>query len=121
MSEKNILAYFKSPEDAESVSKKLQSLRVVDMSIDRFSRFPDMEMYKETHFAGDVISISSMGTGSLDPVSASIMAGADSSVSGMSHGGQGGPTGRDILLTVVVEEESFEQALKLIVEADGMV
>ncbi|HEY2493675.1 MAG TPA: hypothetical protein VGI33_12305 [Paenibacillus sp.] len=34
--EKNILAYFKSPEQADSVARKLQSLRIVDMSIDRF-------------------------------------------------------------------------------------
>ncbi|MGF7046078.1 hypothetical protein J2T13_000540 [Paenibacillus sp. DS2015] len=36
MVEKNILAYFKSPEQADSVSRKLQSLRIIDMSIDRF-------------------------------------------------------------------------------------
>ncbi|AJS57674.1 hypothetical protein [Paenibacillus sp. IHBB 10380] len=36
MMEKNILAYFKSPEQADGVARKLQSLRIVDMSIDRF-------------------------------------------------------------------------------------
>jgi hypothetical protein len=39
----------------------------------------------------------------------------------MSHGGDGGPTGRDILLTVIVNSESHDQALRLIEEAGGMI
>lgn len=39
MSEKSILAYFKTPEEAEGVSRKLQALRAEEISIDRFSRF----------------------------------------------------------------------------------
>lgn len=123
MSEKNILAYFKSPEEAEGVSKKLQALRVVDMSIDRFSRYPDTSMYSTAGpFTGGITSLSSMAYGSLfNGETSAILAAADPSASGMSDGGQGGPTGRDILLTVVVEDESFDKAMKIIEEAGGMV
>lgn len=91
MSERNILAYFKSPEEADQVSRKLESLRVVDMSINRFNAFQGKEW--------DVASANS----------------------GMSDGGQGETTGFDILLTVVTEEGSFDQALRSIQEAGGRV
>ncbi|MGN7357794.1 hypothetical protein ACTHPF_10525 [Paenibacillus sp. SAF-054] len=121
MSEKNILAYFKSPEEAESAAKKLQALRVVDMSIDRFSRYPGTEMYGASPFVGDMVSLSASTYGtSFTGESSSILAAADPSASGMSDGGQGGPTGRDILLTIVVEEESFDRAMKIVEDAGGM-
>jgi hypothetical protein len=53
--------------------------------------------------------------------SAGILMAADPSASGMSDGGQGGPTGRDILLTAVVDEEIHEKVLRLVAEHDGMV
>ncbi|MNW68255.1 hypothetical protein D3C74_469760 [compost metagenome] len=56
-----------------------------------------------------------------DTRSAGILAAADTSASGMSHGGEGGPTGRDILLTVVLDSGVFDQALSLIEEAGGMI
>ncbi|OKP91183.1 hypothetical protein A3844_04965 [Paenibacillus helianthi] len=122
MSEKNILAYFKSPEAAEAVSRKLQSLRVIDMSIDRFSKYPGGARYSGNNpLTGDIPSLATMTLNStLDSHSAGILAAADSSASGMSHGGEGGPTGRDILLTVVLDSEVFDQALSLIEEAGGM-
>lgn len=89
MSERNILAYFKSPEEADQVSRKLESLRVVDISINRFSAFQGKEL--------DVAS------------------------SGMSDGGLGETTGYDILLTVVAEDSSFDQAIRSIEEAGGSV
>lgn len=123
MSEKNILAYFKSPEAAEAVSRKLQSLRVIDMSIDRFSKYPGGAQYSGNNpLTGDIPSLATMTLNStLDSHSAGILAAADSSASGMSHGGEGGPTGRDILLTVVLDSEVFDQALSLIEEAGGMI
>ncbi|BCG60321.1 MULTISPECIES: hypothetical protein [Paenibacillus] len=118
MSEKSILAYFKSPEEAEGVSRKLQSLRVVDLSIDRFSRYGGGFTSHADPASG---LISSLGTAAAGYPDAGVMAAADPSASGMSHGGSGGPTGRDILLTVVVDEASFHQALSIIEEAGGMI
>lgn len=42
--------------------------------------------------------------------SPAILAAADVTASGMSDGGQHAVTGRDILLTAVVQEEDFEKA-----------
>lgn len=122
VSEKNILAYFKSPEEAEGAAKKLKALRVVDMSIDRFSLYPGTRMYGANLFAGDMISLSSAAYGtSFNGETSAILAASDPSASGMSDGGQGGPTGRDILLTVVVEEDSFDRAMRIVEDAGGMV
>lgn len=101
MGEKNILAYFKSPEEAGEAATKLRALRAADVSIDRIGRYE--EGYSE-EFG------SSLG----------ILRAADPSSSGMSHGGQGGPTGRDILLTAVVDEGIHHQALRLIEDLDGL-
>lgn len=123
MSEKSILAYFKSPEEAEGVSRKLQALRVIDMSIDSFSKYPGNAQYSGNNpLTGDIPSLAVMTlNSSMDSHSAGILAAADASASGMSHGGDGGPTGRNILLTVVIDSESHDQALRIIEEAGGLI
>ncbi|WP_151735920.1 hypothetical protein [Paenibacillus tengchongensis] len=123
MSEKSILAYFKSPEEAEGVSRKLQALRVIDMSIDSFSKYPGGAQYSGNNpLTGDIPSLAVMTLNSaMDSHSAGILAAADASASGMSHGGDGGPTGRNILLTVVIDAEVHDQALRIIEEAGGLI
>lgn len=113
MTEKNILAYFKSPEEAQGAARKLEALRVQDISIDRFSRYGGGTTV--TAVAGLVMNAD------LSHQSADIMAEADPAESGMSDGGQGGPTGRDILLTVVVDEEHHHQAMRIVEDAGGMI
>lgn len=105
MTEKNILAYFKSPEEAEGVARKLSTLRVADLTIDRFQRYGAEAEHSAgiTHFTAGIVEV------------------ADSSVSRLSHDGEGGPNGRDILLTVVVNDAIHHQALRIIEEAGGMV
>jgi hypothetical protein len=122
MTEKNILAYFKSPEEAELVSRKLQSLQVVDMSIDRFSAYPGGELNNSMNILSGEMSLASLTqNASITNPSAGILAAASPSASGMSDGGQDGTSGFDILLTVVIEESSFDQAMRVIQEAGGMV
>ncbi|MBY9079468.1 hypothetical protein KIH86_15105 [Paenibacillus sp. HN-1] len=118
MAEKSILAYFKSPEEAESVSRKLLSLRVSDMSIDTFSRYGGGTMSANSPANGLISSLGMAATGHPD---SGVMAAADPSASGLSHGGAGGPTGRNVLLTVVIDESTFHQALSIIEEAGGMI
>ncbi|KAA9007672.1 hypothetical protein F4V43_04095 [Paenibacillus spiritus] len=118
MAEKSILAYFKSPEEAESVSRKLQSMRVVDMSIDTFSRYSGG--FNDAYIPANG-QITTLGTAATGQVDAGVMAAADPSASGMSDGGAGGPTGRNVLLTVVIDESTFHQALSIIEEAGGMI
>ncbi|AIQ37343.1 hypothetical protein R50345_23535 [Paenibacillus sp. FSL R5-0345] len=119
MSERSILAYFKSPEEAEGVARKLRALRAIEISIDRFSR------YGGTSFSSGVNpvtgNVARMDSLTAERAHTGILAAADTSASGMSHGGDGGPTGRDILLTVILHSESYDQALRLIEEAGGMI
>ena len=123
MAEKNILAYFKSPEEAEGVAKKLQALRVADLSIDRFSAYSGGELNDTMHpLTGDIVSLTSMTqNASLTNRSAGILGAADPSASGMSDGRQDGLEGRDILLTVVLDENIFDQAMSIIEGAGGFV
>lgn len=119
MSERYILAYFKSPEEAEGVSRKLQALRVIEHSIDRFSRYGETGLKSGVNpVTGNIASMPSM---TAERAHTGILAAADTSASGMSHGGDGGPTGRNILLTVVLNSDSYDQVLGLIEEAGGLI
>jgi hypothetical protein len=123
MGEKNILAYFKTPEAAEGAKKKLQALRPVDISIDRFSKYPgDGSDQVMNPLSGDVPSLGYLTLNAdFSNKSAAIMAAADPSASGLSDGGQDEISGRDILLTAVVDEAVHEKALKIIKDAGGLV
>lgn len=119
MSERYILAYFKSPEEAEGVARKLKALRVVELSVDRFSRYEGTILGSGVNpVTGNVARMDSMTTASIHT---GVLSGADNSASGMSHGGDGGPTGRNIVLTVIVNSETYDQALHLIEEAGGLI
>ncbi|AOZ91742.1 hypothetical protein [Paenibacillus crassostreae] len=122
MAEKNILAYFKTPEEAEKISRKLQSLQVVDMSIDRFSAYPGGELNQPMNLlSGDMSLAGLTQNASITNPSAGVLAAASPAASGMSDGGEDGISGFDILLTVVIEESSFDQAMRVIQEAGGLV
>jgi hypothetical protein len=126
MSERNILAYFHSPEQAEGVASKLKALRVADMRIDRISPYPttsDMGVdHRLNPINGDFPGLGSLTLntdfGSRD---AAILAAASPAASGMSDGGAEFVTGRDILLTAVVNEDVYEQAMRVIEQSGGMV
>lgn len=121
MTEKNILAYFNSPEQAKGVAGKLNALRVIDMSIDTFSRYAG-ERFDNTAnpVSGQIPSLATFTQNAgIVNQSEGILVAADPAASGMSDGGQGGPTGRNVLLTVVVDESSHHQALRIIEEAGG--
>lgn len=118
MSERYILAYFKSPEEAEGVARKLRALRVIEISIDRFSRYGANLNAGINPVTGSAAYMATLHAN--DPYTR-VLSAADPSASGMSHGGDGGPTGRDILLTVIVDSESYDQVLRLIVEAGGLI
>ncbi|SMF35708.1 hypothetical protein [Paenibacillus barengoltzii] len=122
MAEKNILAYFKSPEQAKGVARKLSALRVEDISIDRFSRYAGEGYNPMNPVSGSISSLAAVTQdASITNPSAGILTAADPAASGLSHGGQGGPTGHDILLTAVVDESIHHQALRIIEEAGGLI
>ncbi len=122
LAEKNILAYFKSPEEAEGAKRKLEALRAVDVSVDRFGRYPGEGIEQIMNpVTGNFSSLSELTLDAeITNKSAGILTAADPSASGMSDGGQGGPTGRDVLLTAVMPEEQFHQALQVVKESGGM-
>lgn len=122
MTEKNILAYFRSPEEAESAATKLRELQIIDMSIDRFGKYSGEGIdHIENPINADFPGLGSLTQDTVfEDRSAGILAAADVDASGMSDGGQGGPTGRDILLTVVVEESDHHEALRIVEQGGGM-
>ncbi|MEK4250029.1 hypothetical protein [Paenibacillus sp. FSL W7-1287] len=121
--EKNILAYFKSPEEAQKAAKQLEALGTIDMSIDRFSKNPGGELNSITNPVTGYIS--SLATLSLNADISSrddgILLAAGTDASGYSSGGDHGPTGRDILLTVVVDESVHHQTMQICEQAGGLI
>lgn len=122
MAERNILAYFKSPEEADKVAEKIKNLGVMDVKIDRFSKYSLGSADQLTNpLTGDTPSQATLTLGANAGRDTGILASTDVSASGMSDGGQDPITGRDILLATIVDESMFDQARQLIREGDGLV
>ncbi|WP_169082384.1 hypothetical protein [Paenibacillus sp. PL91] len=124
MTEKNILAYFNSPEQAEKALKQMKPLKIVDSSIDRFDAYPGDGIDRiENPLTSDFPSLGSLTLGGgLSSPDAGILAAASVSASGMSSGGKDNEvTGRDILLTIVVEEEDFDKAMAIVQNEGALV
>ncbi|CAM4302783.1 hypothetical protein L1N85_19070 [Paenibacillus alkaliterrae] len=124
MVEKNILAFFKSPEQAEEALTQLKSLRIIDTSINRFDGYTgDGSDHIENPLTSDFPGLGylTLGGDFIDR-NAGILSAASVSASGMSSGGADNQvTGRDILLTVVVEEEDHEQAMQVVRNAGALI
>ncbi|MGO4106590.1 hypothetical protein [Paenibacillus sp. YAF4_2] len=124
MAEKNILAFFKSPEQAKEALEQIKALKLVDSSIDRFDGYPgdgvDRIMNPITSdFPG--LGYLTLG-GDFPDRDAGILAATSVSASGMSTGGEDNTiTGRDILLTIVIEEEDFDKAMAIVQQAGALV
>ena len=119
-----MLAYFKSEEEAKAALERMSGLRIADSSIRRVDRYPGGGM----HDIMNPISADFPGLGYLvygtdfTNSSAGILAAADVSASGLSSGGPDNRvTGRDVLLTVVVDERDYEQAVRIAMDGGAMV
>ncbi|MDR3541327.1 MAG: hypothetical protein P4L69_10235 [Desulfosporosinus sp.] len=122
MTEKNILAYFKSPEEANKAAEKLKSLGVMDIRIDRFSKYPLGSADQFTNvLTGDSSSQATLTLGANAGRDTGILTSTDVSASGMSDAGQDPITGSDILLATTVDESIFDQTRQLIREGNGLV
>lgn len=124
MAEKNILAYFKSPEQAKKALEQMNSLKVVDSSIDRFDGYPgDGLEHIENPITSDFPGLGYLTLGGdFSDRNAGVLAAASVSASGMSSGGKDNEvTGRDILLTVVIEEEDFDRAMAIVQKEGALV
>ncbi|WP_274650728.1 hypothetical protein [Paenibacillus humicola] len=121
MADRNILAFFDRPEQAEKALSELKQLALTASSIDRVDGYPgdgsDRIMNPITSdFPG--LGYLTLG-GDFDSRDAGILAAASVSASGMSSGGEDNEVrGKNIVLTAVVNEKDYEQAMR-IVERNG--
>lgn len=121
MSEKNILAYFRTPEDAKKAEEKLKEMGAIDTQVDRFSRYPGEGVEQIMNpITSDFPSLAYLTQGTVPTTrNDGILLSADVSASGMSDGGVDTITGKDILLVAVVDESIHHQALKVVEEYGG--
>ncbi|GAA3403619.1 hypothetical protein ACFFNY_03510 [Paenibacillus hodogayensis] len=122
MTEKNVLAYFHSYEEAQGAAAKLKALRIEDMRVDAIGRFPGegsdhIENPIQADFGG--LGNLTLGGDFSDP-NAAILAAADASASGMSTGGEDDTMGRNYLLTAVMDESVHHQAMRVVRECGGL-
>lgn len=123
MGERNILAYFKSPEQAHEVASQLKSMGIDGVAVDRFSAYPGGSMDDLMNpITGRISSQARMtlGDGILNR-DAGVLASVDIAASGMSDGGQNAISGRDIVLAAVVDEGVFEQAREAVRQNGGLI
>jgi len=123
MAERNLLAYFQSPEQAEGAKRKLQALRAADVSIDRIHAASGAD----TEFSAEMIGVDVGGLGAAHlgaayaNRSAAVLSAAHPDASGLSDQGDASLAGRDILLTAVVDEQAYDKALRIVQEYGGMI
>lgn len=122
MSEKNILAYFHSPKQAEQALQQMKGLQIIDSQIDQISRFIGEGIdHIMNPITGDFQGLGQLTQdANFTSKNAAILAAADVTASGMSDGGQDAVTGRNILLTVVIEESDFDAAMDIVKQHGGM-
>ncbi|MFC4101308.1 hypothetical protein [Paenibacillus xanthanilyticus] len=123
MAEKSILAYFNSPDQAEEALNQMKSLRIVDSSINRFDGYPGNGLdHIENPITSDFPGLGYLTLGGdFSERDASILSAASVSASGMSSGGvENRVTGRDILLTVIVDEADYEKAMQAVQAAGAL-
>ncbi|MFH5182749.1 hypothetical protein ACHHV8_09020 [Paenibacillus sp. TAB 01] len=124
MAEKNILAYFHSPAQAESIVPKLRALRVAEVSVDRIGELHGAEVGQNVNpMTGDFPGLAYLTLGSDGPaVTGGILAAASVDANGLSSGGEYDEDNRlDTIMTVIVDEQYHEQALRVIQDGGGKI
>lgn len=121
MAEKNILAYFKTLDQAEQVANQMKSMGISDVQIDQIHQYTegtaDQLMNPVT---GHIGSLSDLTIGDISGEVGPLTA-ADTSASGMSNGGGSFVTGRDVLLAAIVDEAQFESLRDQIRSNGGLI
>lgn len=124
MAERTILAFFKKPEEAEQALEQMSGLTVIDSSIDRFDGYPGNGIdHIENPITGDFPGLGYLTlSGDFDDRNAAILAATSVSASGMSSGGRDNQvTGRDISLTVIIDEKDYDQAMDIVQKLGAIV
>ena len=118
---RNILASFRTVDEAQKAGQELNALGIEEMQIDRVSLYPgyNLNPYSNpitAHF-GSLTDLT-LGSG-FSNKSAEILAAADVSAHGLSDGGDM-DIDRNVLLTVVTNETLAEQAEQVIRKYNGI-
>lgn len=115
-----IIAGFRTMEKAEQTSQQLKNLGVIDMRIDRMSLYPIEEQEERRHnpITGDFPGLASATFDRNMDRNSSILISANPSASGMADGNDEN-VGMDVVLTVVVSPEKFDQAEKIVRHSGG--
>lgn len=126
MADRAVLAYFNTPDQAKRALEELKSLRLNEHGIDRFDGYPGTGMEHLDQLGNTIAgTFSGLGFitlgGDFDNPDAGVLAAASVSASGMSSGGPDNRvTGRDILLTAIVDEEDYDQAVEICRQAGAL-
>ncbi|WP_339060778.1 hypothetical protein [Tepidibacillus marianensis] len=118
---RNILASFKTADEAQQAGRELQLLGIQEMRIDRVSLYPGYNLNNLSNpLTGRFESLAELTLGSdFTNKNAEILATADVSASGLSDGGNM-DIDRNVLLTVVADETLADQAEQVINKYNGM-
>lgn len=125
MAERTLMAYFKTPGDAEKAVERLRSLRLAEHAIDRFDGYPGEGVQHldkiEYPLSADFPGLGYLTLGGDFNPDSGVLAAASVSASGYSSGGSDNRmTGRDILLTAIVDEGDYDQALRIVQDAGAL-
>lgn len=113
MTEKPIIVYFKSPEQAEKALDQMKSeFEVIDSEIDRFDGYPGSGYDPNNPITGDIPSLGSITLNGNFGRNAGILAAASTSASGMSSA-EDMVSGFDIILTAIVDEKNGDRAMQI--------
>ena len=113
MTEKLIIVYFKSPEQAKKALNQMKSeFEVIESEIDRFDGYLGSGYDPNNIITGEIPSLSSITLNGNFGRDSGILAAASTSASGMSSGGNLA-SGFDIILTAIVDKNNGERAMQI--------
>jgi len=108
----NILAYFDTPEQAQAVARKLREAGIGEFGIDRIHRFQQEYDFEQNG------PFPTRLTGGGER-SEAVLLNSDPSFGGLSSPGLAGR--KNILLTVVLEDNQLEKAREIIKQGGGLI
>ncbi|MFC4600913.1 hypothetical protein [Cohnella hongkongensis] len=125
MTERSLMAYFKTPWEAERAVDRLRALRLIEHSIDRFDGYPGEGVQHrdkiENPLSADFPGIGYLTLGGDFNPDSGVLAAASVSASGYSSGSDDNRVnGWDILLTAIVEEDDYDRALQIVQDSGAL-
>ncbi|NEZ42809.1 hypothetical protein [Paenibacillus alvei] len=113
MTEKPIIVYFKSPEQAKKALDQMKSeFEIIESQIVRFDGYPGSGYDPNNPITGDIPSLGSITLNGNFGRDSGILAATSTSASGMSSGGTR-VSGFDIILTAIVDKNNGDRAMQI--------